>query len=400
MILSKRAQSLKPSPTLLMAARAQELQAKGHDVISLTVGEPDWNTFEVAAEAGVLAIREGFTKYTPAAGIPALKKAIVADTEKWIGLKYDPKQVCVGTGAKFILFSALQMLINPEDEVLIPSPYWVSYPAMTELAGGRSVIVPTQEKNQFKVTPAELDRQVSKKTRALILCSPSNPTGMIYSKEELTAIAEWLRAHPDIFVISDDIYNRLVFSGEGVAPHLLHVAPDMQSRVLIVNGASKSYAMTGWRVGWGLGPDSLMKALADFMSQSTSNVTSVSQMAALAALQKGEAELQETLVLLRQRRDLALKELQGKLKHMKSFVPQGAFYLWVDVKSLFGKTAAGTKMQNSKDVAEVLLNQYYVATVPGIEFGSEGYLRLSLAVSEKQMLAAIERLKQFENSLI
>lgn len=399
MILSKRAQSLKPSPTLLMAARAQELQAKGHDVISLTVGEPDWNTVEVAAEAGVLAIREGFTKYTPAAGIPALKKAIVADTEKWLGAKYEPKQVCVGTGAKFILFSALQMLINNDDEVLIPSPYWVSYPAMTELAGGKSIIVPTEEKNNFKVTPAELEKFVSSKTRALILCSPSNPTGMIYSREELTAIAEWLKKYPNIFVISDDIYNRLLFSNEGVAPHLLHVAPDLQSRILVVNGASKSYAMTGWRVGWGLGPDALMKSMADFMSQSTSNVTSVSQMAALAALQKGEGELQETLLLLRKRRDLALKALQGNLKHIKSHVPQGAFYLWVDVKSLFGKTSHETKIRDSKDVAEILLNHYYVATVPGIEFGTEGYLRLSLAVSEQQMHSAITRLKDFESAL-
>lgn len=398
MMLSKRAQSLKPSPTLLMAARAQELQAKGHDVISLTVGEPDWNTFDVAAEAGVLAIREGFTKYTPAAGIPVLKKAILADTEKWIGIKYEAKQVCVGTGAKFILFAALQMILNDGDEVLIPSPYWVSYPAMTELAGGKSIVVPTEDKT-FKVKPSDLDKYVTTKTKVLILCSPSNPTGMMYTKEELKALAEWLHKNPNIFVISDDIYNRLLYSNDGVAPHLLHVAPDLQSRTLIVNGASKSYAMTGWRVGWGLGPDQLMKAIADFMSQSTSNVTSISQMAAAAALQKGEDELQETLQLLRKRKDLALANIQDNLKHFKAANPQGAFYLWVDVRSLFGKSSQGTAMANSKDVAEALLNQFFVATVPGIEFGTEGFLRLSLAVSEQQMFTAIERLKAFENSL-
>lgn len=397
MILSKRAQALKPSPTLLMAARAQELQSKGHDVISLTVGEPDWGTFQVAAEAGIKAINDGFTKYTPAAGIPALKKAIISDTEKWLGLTYDMKQVCVGAGAKFILFSALQMILNQEDEVLIPSPYWVSYPAMTELAGGKSVVVPTEEKT-FKVKPSDLDRFVSKKTRILILCSPSNPTGMVYSKSELEEIAMWLNKHPEIFVISDDIYNRLLFSRDGVAPHLLHVAPELQSRVLVVNGASKSYAMTGWRVGWGLGPDGLMKAIADFMSQSTSNVTSISQMAATAALLNGEAELQETLLLLSQRKAHALT-LMKSLNYFVPSNPQGAFYLWVDVKRLFGKACQGTAMKNSKDVAEVLLNQYFVATVPGIEFGTEGYLRLSLAVSEQQMNTAIDRLKSFESAL-
>lgn len=391
MILSKRAQNLKTSPTLFLVAKAKELQAQGHPVISLTVGEPDWPTFPVAAKAGQEAIEKGITKYTPANGTIELRNAIAEKIKSEIGLVYGPKSVTVASGAKFIIFAALQMLCSPGDEVIINSPYWVSYPTMIELADGVPVIVECGEEDHFKMTPEKLEKAITPKTRAFLFCSPSNPTGLIYTREELKALAEVLNRHPQVIVISDDMYNRLMFDGSNVAPHILHVAPELKERVVLVNGGSKAYSMTGWRIGWALGPEKLITAMGDYQSQSTGSPSSISQYAALAALKHSDPDIAAVVKTLVQRKTAAMAEFK-KVPQLRVIEPQGAFYLWVDMHSLYGKSYKGKKIQGSKDFADILLNEFFVATVPGSECGTDGYLRLSFACSEDQMKEAIQRM--------
>ncbi|MCE3009248.1 MAG: pyridoxal phosphate-dependent aminotransferase [Proteobacteria bacterium] len=398
MKLSLRAQSLKPSPTLALASKAKELQAQGKDVISLTVGEPDWDTFVPGKEAGIKAIQAGFTKYTAAAGIPELRARVAQMTTEQLGVTYQPNQIVVGAGAKFMIYSSLQLILNPGDEVLVPTPYWVSYPTMVELAGGVAKIVETSAANNFKLQPQDLESTVTPRTRALILCSPSNPTGILYSTEELRALAKALLKYPELWILSDDIYNRLLWTGDRIAPHLLHVAPELQSRMIAINGASKAYAMTGWRVGWSATPTVLAQALSDFMSQTTSNVSSISQKAALASIEKCEPEILKIQTELESRYRFCEAEL-SKLTYFRLVRSQGAFYLWVDIRSLLGKTLKGRSLQTSKDLAEVLLQDFLVATVPGAEFGSEGYLRLSFAASRSELSKAFQRFKDFESQL-
>jgi aspartate aminotransferase len=410
-MLSRRAKALKPSPTMAMANKARELAAKGHDVVSLTVGEPDWPTFQIANQAAIKAIEEGFTRYTAASGIPELRNEIAQRTSGEVGVSYTANQVVVGAGAKFIIYALLQMLVDEGDEVLIPSPYWVSYPTMTELAGAQPRIIECGLAQNFKLQAEQLEKAITAKTKVLILCSPSNPTGLLYNREELLQLAQVIRRHPQLIVISDDIYDKLVFQSQkknliegagGIfrAPHLLSVAPDLKEQVIIVNGASKTFSMTGWRVGWALGAEPLMKVTADFMSQSTSNVTSISQKAALAALQGGVPELKTSVQKLEIKRDRMFEKFQS-LKHFKVIPPDGAFYFWVKVDSCFGKKIPdGKPILNSKELADLLLEKYFVATVPGIEFGSEGYLRLSIAASDKQLDQAYERFLKFESDLI
>lgn len=409
MKLSQRAQCLKPSPTLAMAQKARELQAQGLDVVTLTVGEPDWSTFPSASEAGIKAIKDGFTRYTAAAGIPELREQIAKQTSQEIGIVYKPEQAVVGAGAKFVIYSVLQMLIDPNDEVLIPSPYWVSYPTMAELAGAKVKIIECDETVHFKLSAELLQKNISEKTKVLILCSPSNPTGLLYTKQELTALADVIRKYPNLTVISDDIYNKLVFDQMQIAPHILQVAPDLVSQVVIVNGASKTYAMTGWRVGWALGPVALMKPMADYFSQTTSNVTSISQKAVMAALTVNNSDLSLAVVRLEKKKNEMLERMK-QLKHIKVIPPQGAFYFWLDVKACFGKrcklrdknqqhTGQSVEIKNSKQVADLWLEQYLLATVPGIEFGSEGYIRISIAASDSDLVKAQQRLLMFESDL-
>lgn len=393
MKLSKRAQNLKTSPTLFLVAKAKELQAQGHPVISLTVGEPDWPTFPVAAQAGKDAIEKGITKYTPANGTLELRQAVAAKIKGEIGLEYGPKNVTVASGAKFIIFAALQMLCSPGDEVIINSPYWVSYPTMVELADGVPVIVDCDEADHFKMTPEKLEQAITPKTRAFLFCSPSNPTGLVYTREELKALAQVLNRHPQVMVISDDMYNRLMFDGSSVAPHILHVAPELKDRVVLVNGGSKAYSMTGWRIGWALGPETLITAMADYQSQSTGSPSSISQYAAVAALKHSDPDIAAVVKTLIQRKASAMAEFK-KVPQLRVIEPQGAFYLWVDMKSLYGKTYKGKKIEGSKDFADILLNEFYVATVPGSECGCDGYLRLSFACSEEQMKEAVQRMSR------
>ncbi len=409
MEISKRAQLLKPSPTLAMANKARELGAQGHDVISLTVGEPDWPTFPSATKAAIKAIEEGFTKYTAAAGIPELRAEIAKQTSAELKIEYKPAQTIVGSGAKFVIYGLFQMLINDGDEVLVPSPYWVSYPTMAELAGAKIKYIDCGIEQNFKLKASQLEKAITPKSKVLIFSSPSNPTGLLYTKDEWREIAAVLKKHPNLIVISDDIYDKLVFKSqkqnlvEGAnqifrAPHLLDVAPELKDQIIIVNGASKTYSMTGWRVGWALGPENVMKATADFLSQSTSNVTSIAQKAALAALQQGSEDLKTAVIKLEAKRDRMLAKFKT-LKYIQVIPPEGAFYFWVKVDSLFGKKIGGVTVKSSLELANLLLEKYFVATVAGSDFGCEGYLRLSIAASDAQLDKAFERLQKLESEV-
>lgn len=396
--LSQRAKNLKTSPTLALVAKAKELAAQGHDVISLTVGEPDWPTFKGPSEAGIEAIQKGITKYTAANGTIELRKAICEKLKEELNFDYGPKEVTVASGAKFVIFAALQMLCSPGDEVVIATPYWVSYPTMVELADGVPHIVPCGEKENFKITPALLEKAIHAKTRAFLFCSPSNPTGLAYTAEELKALAEVLRRHPQVAVISDDIYNRLVFDGSKVAPHLLQVAPDLKDRTILVNGGSKAYSMTGWRIGWAAGPEKIITAMGDYQSQSTGSPSSIAQHALLAALKTSEPDIQNVVKTLVARKNAGLKEL-ATIPQFKVASPQGAFYFWVDVRACLGKTFQGQKVESDKDFCGILLNQFYVATVPGAECGTDGFMRLSFAVTEESMVRAVSRMREFVSQL-
>jgi aspartate aminotransferase len=397
-MLSKRVENLKSSPTLALAAKAKELKNQGLDVYSLTVGEPDWDTFDLIKKAGIEAIQAGQTKYSPAEGTPELRAAICQQTVLDLGVHYDPKQVTVTAGAKFVIYSALQCLINPGDEVVIPSPYWVSYPTMVELAGGLPVIAKCGAKEGFKLTPEILARSLSSRTKMLILNSPSNPTGVIYTRDELQAIAEVLREHREVVVLSDDIYNRLIFTGESVAPHLLHVAPDLAERTLVVNGVSKTYAMTGWRLGWALGPHEIIKAMTNLQSQSVSCASPFTQVAALEALRSGSESLKPFLKKLHARRDFVFERL-SKMKDIVVEKPQGAFYIWPDFGKICGKAFKGKCLASCSDIAKVLLEEELVAVVPGVEFGAPGFLRLSFALNEDRLGKALMRIESFLDRL-
>lgn len=396
--LSKRAQNLKTSPTLFLVAKARELASQGHDVISLTVGEPDWPTFKAPSEAGIEAIQKGITKYTPASGTLELRKAISEKIKTELGFEYTPKEITVASGAKYIIFAALQMLCSPGDEVIVATPYWVSYPTMIELADGVPHIVECGEIENFKITPQLLEKAINAKTRAFLFCSPSNPTGLQYSADELKALADVLRKHPHVAIISDDIYNRLVFDGTKVAPHILQVAPDLRDRTVLVNGGSKAYSMTGWRIGWAAGPERLITAMADYQSQSTGSPSSISQHALLAGLKVSEGDIAEVVEKLIKRKFSGLKEL-ASIEQFKVAEPQGAFYFWVDIRSCLGKTYKDQLVRTSKDFCDILLEKYFVATVPGAECGTEGFMRLSFAVSEETMSKAIKRMKEFVGQL-
>lgn len=397
-MLSKKARNLKPSPTLAIAAKAKELQAQGHHVISLSVGEPDWDTPSIIKEAGCSAIQAGQTKYSPSNGIPQLRAAIAQHTQKLLGVEYKPTEVTVSAGAKFIIFAALQTLCDPGDEVLIPAPYWVSYPTMVELVDGIPVIVPSDEQMGFKPGAKQIEKFITPKTKVLLLNSPNNPTGQMYSRDEIGEIAQMLKDYPNIVVISDDIYNQLIFDGSAVAPHLLHADRGLKNRMVLVNGASKTYSMTGWRLGWALAPEEIIKAMTNYQSQTVSCAAPFTQSAVLTALQAGDEDTKAHCEILRERRDLFVEAL-NKVEGWRCGSPQGAFYVWADVRGVFGKSYQGKTIRTSADLAAALLDAQKVAVVPGAESGLEGYLRLSFAVHERDLNEAVKRIRAFTDSL-
>ncbi len=392
--LSSTLDRVKPSPTIAVTTRAQELKALGRDVIGLGAGEPDFDTPENIKEAAIRAIREGKTKYTAVDGIPELKRAICAKFDRENGLAYQPSQVTVGTGGKQVLYNALMATLNPGDEVIIPAPYWVSYPDMVLLAGGTPVVVSAGPEAGFKITPESLEAAITARTKWFIFNSPSNPTGAGYTAQELKGLTDVLMRHPQVWVLSDDMYEHLVFDDFKFATPA-QVEPGLYERTLTVNGVSKAYAMTGWRIGYAAGPVPLIRAMGKIQSQSTSNPSSVSQWAAVEALTGPQDFLAPNRALFQRRRDLVvgmLNEAEGILCPR----PEGAFYVYPDISGCMGKTSrGGTRIGTDEDFATALLDETGVAVVFGAAFGLSPAFRVSYATSEAQLQEACSRIQDF-----
>jgi aspartate aminotransferase len=391
MKLSTRVQSVLPSATLAMTARAQALKAQGLDIVTMSAGEPDFDTPDFIKDAARAAIARGDTKYTPVAGTKALRAAIATYAEKLYGQPYQPNQTIVSTGGKQVLFNAIAALIDPGDEALFASPYWVSYPDMIRFAGGVPVAVAATEAEGFLPLAPAWAHHITAKTRLLILNSPSNPTGATYDRPQLEAIAEVLRAHPQVTIISDDIYSGLVYDAPFVG--LAAVAPDLADRILIATGVSKTYAMTGWRIGFGIGPARLIAAMNDLQGASTSGASSIAQAAAAGALTGDQAPMEAMRQVFKTRRDRIVAGLGG-IDRLELFVPRGAFYVFPRVTPFFNE-----RIKTSDALCEHLLEKVQLALVPGSAFGSDAHVRLSFACSDQQIDTAVQRLAQGLQSL-
>lgn len=395
MQLAQRAAGISPSPTLAIDAQAKAMKAKGVEVINFSAGEPDFGTPEHIKQAAIDALAAGFTRYTPVAGIPELRQAICASLAAR-GVTYEPADIVVSCGAKHSLYNAMQVLLNEGDEVILSAPYWVSYYEQVKLAGGVPVVVTTGPDTGFKLTPGLLEAAITPRTRLLILNSPCNPTGAVYSREELAALAEVIVAR-NLIVISDEIYAALLYDGL-THTSIASLAPEVKERTILIDGVSKTYAMTGWRIGYAAGPRPVAKAMTDLQSHSTSNPTSIAQKAAVAAL-TGSQEAVETMRReFEQRRNRILAGLR-ELPGIECNQPGGAFYVFPFIGKLFGRKFRGLVLGNSTDVATALLNEFQVAVVPGVAFGAEPYLRLSYATSMDQIEAGLERLRAFVTEL-
>ena len=388
--LSDRLNRLAPSATLAMSQKSSEMKAQGIDVINMSVGEPDFNTPENIKEAAKKAIDDNFSRYSPVPGYPDLRKAIVAKLKNENGLDYTVNEVIVGTGGKQGICNVILALVNPGDEVIIPAPYWVSYPQMAKLAGGVPVIVNAGFDQDFKMTPEQLEAAITPKTKMLILCSPSNPTGSVYSKEELAALADVLRKHPDVFVLADEIYEHINYIGKH---HSIAQEPGLKEQVIIANGVSKAYAMTGWRIGFLAGPEWIIKGCNKLQGQYTSGTCSVSQKAAEAAYTLDQSAVEEMRQALERRRDLIVK-LAKEVPGLEVNIPQGAFYLFPKCNSYFGKSNGDKTINNSTDFAMYLLEEAHVATVGGDAFGDPDCFRMSYATSDENIKEAIRRIKE------
>ena len=396
MKLASRVQQIKPSPTLAISAKAKAMQAAGVDVINFGAGEPDFDTPDNIKAAGIKAIQEGFTRYTAVPGIPELKKAIQAKLSHENGLSYEADEIIVSCGGKHSFYNMAQALLDPGDEIIVPAPYWVSYPPMIQLAGGKAVIIPTTEDQGFKITPEQLRRQITEKTRAVVINSPSNPTGSAYSLAELEALAEVIIEH-DILVISDEIYEHIIY--DGFAQHsIAGVNLQMKERTIILNGVSKSYAMTGWRIGFTAAPAPLVAAMTKIQSQSTSNPTSISQKAAIEAYNGPQDFIAMVLPAFDERRRYIVKALND-IQGVSCFTPTGAFYAFPRVKELLSMSFNGQPVESSLNLCALLLDEARIAAVPGEAFGAPGYLRLSYATSLENIKNGMERLADFVKRL-
>ncbi len=396
--ISENLKKIKPSPTMVITAKARELKSKGENVISLSSGEPDFDTPEHIKEAAIKAIYAGHTKYTNVEGITELKEAIVNKFSNDNSIKFKPQEVIVGVGGKQILFNALLATLNPKDEVIIPTPYWVSYPDMTLLAGGIPKFLNCDIEKDFKIDAHNLNSFITNNTKWLILNSPSNPSGSCYKKSELEDIAKVLRNHPHVNVITDDIYEYITYDDFKFFT-LAQVAPDLKDRILTVNGVSKSYCMTGWRIGYAAGREDLIKAMIKIQGQSTSNASSISQYAALAGIEGSRDFLRPCLEAFDKRRNLVVNKLND-IDGIKCLMPKGAFYAYPNVEGLLGKkTQNGKILNNDTDVTEWLLENAKVAAVPGVAFGLEPYFRVSYATSYEILEEALQNIKLSVESL-
>lgn len=397
--LSDRLKRLAPSATLAMSQKSSEMKAQGIDVINMSVGEPDFMTPGFIKEAGKKAIDDNYSKYSPVPGYPVLREAIARKLKRENGLDYAASEIIVGTGGKQGVCNAILALVNPGDEVVIPAPYWVSYPQMVKLAGGTPVIVPAGIGQDFKITAAQLEAAVTPKTKLVILCSPSNPTGSVYSEEELGELAKVVLAHDDLFVLSDEIYEHINYIGGHSS---IAACPGMRERTVVCNGVSKAYAMTGWRLGWVAAPEWIVKGLGKLQGQYTSGTSSVSQMAAVAAYEGDqscvEAFREAFRETFRRRRDLIVS-LAKDIPGLEVNVPQGAFYLFPDCSAFFGKTDGRRTIGSSTDLALYLLEEGHVATVGGDAFGAPRCFRMSYATSDDNIREALRRIRHVLSKL-
>ncbi|MEZ7995498.1 MAG: aspartate aminotransferase [Aquiluna sp.] len=391
--ISKRISAIAESATLKVDSKAKALIANGRPVISYAAGEPDFPTPAHIVEAAAIAVRDPKNhRYTPAAGLPEMKEVIVQKTLEDSGTKITPSQVIVTNGGKQAVYQAFQVILDDGDEVLVPAPYWTTYPEAIKLAGGKQVDVFAGSDQGYKVTVEQLEAAYTPKTKALLICSPSNPTGAVFSKQELTDIGNWVATKPNLWVISDEIYQNVVYDGVR-AYSITELVPEIQDRTIMVNGVAKSYAMTGWRLGWMIAPDDAAKAAGNLQSHLTSNVSNISQRAAIAAIIGDQEPIQKMLAAFDRRRKLAVAEL-NKIPGMTTPNPEGAFYVYPDVSGLLGKTWAGKQITSSLELADMILEQAEVALVPGEAFGPSGYLRMSYALSDDQLLEGIQRMQK------
>lgn len=390
--ISKIVQALEPSATLAMAAKARELKAAGKSVCDFSVGEPDFNTPQHICDAATKAMHAGQTHYTASGGIAELRAAVAKQYKSRHGIEYAPAQVVVSNGAKHSLHNAFTVLCDPGDEVIIPAPYWVSYAELVKLTGAKPVIVPTDEKNDFRLTPAQLKAACTPKTKILLLCSPSNPTGSMYSRDELGALADVVLER-NLIVISDEIYERLIY-GDNKFASFATVRPGLAERTITVNGVSKAYAMTGWRIGWTLAPLEISKAMDSLQSQETSNPCSVSQYAAVAALEGPQQCVDDMLRAFAERREYVRARI-AKLPNITCPQMGGAFYAFMNIGAHFGRDYGGVAVKNSADWCLQLLAQQGVATVMGSAFGAEGYARISFATDLKTLAEGFDRIEAF-----
>ncbi|MEE4197239.1 MAG: pyridoxal phosphate-dependent aminotransferase [Bacteroidales bacterium] len=394
--ISHRVANLAVSQTLAMSQKSRDLKAQGFDVINLSVGEPDFNTPQHIKEAAIKAINENYSHYAPVPGYPELLQAISDKLKKENNLDYAKDQIIVSNGAKHSLANVILSLVNKDDEVIVPAPYWVSYVELVKLAEGQNVVVEAGIENDFKITPEQLKKAITPKTKALFLCSPSNPSGSLYSRDELRAIAEVIdAANQDIYIISDEIYEHINFVGkhESIAQFDF-----IRDKVIIVNGVSKGYAMTGWRIGYIAAPQWIAKACNKIQGQMTSGASSISQMASIAALNSDSTCIAEMVQAFKRRRDLVI-ELMKDIKGLKNNIPQGAFYLFPEASYYFGKSDGKRTIENAMDLCLYILDKAHVATVPGDAFGSPNYIRFSYATSDDQLREALKRMKKVLDQL-
>ncbi len=396
MKLAQRVGRIQPSPTLAITAKANALRAEGRDVISFGAGEPDFDTPANIKKAAIDSIQEGFTRYTPVGGIPELKDAIIEKLQRDNGLAYGREQIVVSCGAKHSLYNLVQALIEEGDEVIIPSPFWVSYPDIVLLAGGTPVILETREEDGFKVTPERLEEMITERTKALVLNSPSNPTGATYTFEELKALSEVI-IRKDVLVISDEIYEKILYNGFSFSS-IAMASEEAKNRTIVVNGVSKAYAMTGWRIGYAAGPEEIIAAMAKIQSQNTSNPTSISQKASVEALNGEQVAVDEMVEAFAQRRNYIVGKLNG-MAGVSCFNPEGAFYVFPNVSALYGGRYGDSAITGSASFAEYLLDAANIAVVPGVAFGSDIHIRLSYATSMENIQQGLERIREAVNAL-
>jgi aspartate aminotransferase len=396
-VLSNRAKGLKPSPTLAINAKAKSMQAQGIHVISFGAGEPDFDTPENIKQAAKKALDEGFTKYTPVGGIDELKDAIITKFQRDSGLTYKRSEILVSCGGKHSFYNLAQAIFDQGDEVIVPAPYWVSYPPMVALANASPVIVETTEKNEFKITPEDLKKAITPKTKALIINSPSNPTGSAYTRKELEKIAE-IAISKNFFVISDEIYEKIVYDGFEFLS-IVSLSEDMKKRTIIVHGVAKTYAMTGWRIGYTAGSEEIISAMNNIQSQSTSNPTSIAQKASVEALIGSQDEVRKMVNAFGQRRNYIVDRL-NKMPGVSCYKPVGAFYVFPNFSSYYGKSYQEKKISNSTELAAFFLDVARVAVVPGIEFGADPFERLSYATSLEDIREGLDRIEEAIKKLI